>query len=261
MLTKHNLILFFLIVYTSATAQKLRQQINGQILYKKSNLSEVHIINLNTGEGAISDDFGKFRISAGIADILLVSSIQFVNQHIRLTATIFNKKYIEIVLVPQVKLLDEVFLHGLSGDLMADLLKIPPDSIPRHNFSYALSDLDKILPPDTKGPLAAPNALKMTDPTYMGGGGVKAALPDKRFEAMKEAKRKLALRKTFPDKIRNVLGNDFFLVLLKIPEERIYHFISYCEHRKIFDLYEKKDLLAIIQIFREESKNYLAFEH
>ena len=261
MLTKSYLTFVILLTYLSVSAQESRKLILGKIVESTKGLSEVHIINLNSGEGTISDEDGLFSIHVKENDSILISSIQYVNQKIKIFATHIESNSVVIVLEPEVNILDEVFLHGLSGNLTLDLLEVPPDTIPKHNFVLRPGDLQKKLPPDTKGQLAAPNALFMTDPTYMGSGGIGASLPDKRYEAQKREKRNLAKKKVFPEKLVHSLGSDFFLVTLKIPHDRIYHFISYCEVRKIDQLYYENKLLQLIEILREESTTYLAAIH
>lgn len=260
MLTKSTLPVLFFLLSCTLFGQETRHTITGQVIHSNENLSEVHIINLKTGLGVVSDDFGHFSIAVKENDTLLVSSIQYVNERIGISKEMINLGMITITLSPEVNILDEVYIHGLSGNLLVDIFKIPEDTIPKHNFVYRPSDLKKILPPDNSGPLPAPNALAMTDPTFMEGTGARATLPARRYEAMKAAKIRLAKKKEFPEKIRKELGNDFFLVLLKIPEDRIDNFITYCENKNIGDLYLENKILEIIEIFREESKNYLALE-
>lgn len=260
MLTKQILTLLTLLVCFSISAQESRQLINGKISNASKTLSEVHIINLNTGFGVISDDMGAFSIGVKAKDVLLISSLQYINQRITIKESDLTQELITILLIPEVNMLDEVFLHGLSGSLTVDIFNVPKDTIPKHNFVYKKSDLKKILPPDTKGPLGSPDAQLMTDPIKMNGVGGAVALPDKQYQEFKRKKLELNRKKAFPNKIRTELGNDFFLVLLKIPEDRINHFISYCEHRELVELYEKNKILEIIKIFRAESINYLAIE-
>ena len=258
MLSKSRVTLLLLLVCFTASAQETRKLIEGKIVQSTKGLGEVHVINLNSGEGAVSNDVGSFSIHVKENDSILISSIQYVNQRIEITGEHIENRHIQIALEPEVNILDEVFLHGLSGNLTVDLLKVPPDNTPKHNFTYSPKDLLKTLPADRNGPLSAPNSLALTDPTYMGGFGASATIPDKRLQASKLMKEKLARKKVFPDKLMRTLGTDFFLVTLKIPKDRLYHFISYCEVRNIEALYYENKLLQLIQILRDESLVYLA---
>ena len=53
------------------------------------------------------------------------------------------------------------------------------------------------------------------------------------------------------------LGEKFFFEQLKIPVERYFHFLEYCNFLGIEDLHKDKRILDIIKIFQTESKTYL----
>jgi len=248
--------LFCCIFITTNSFAQESTIIHGTIINANQVINNVHIINLNSGRGTISNDNGSFVIKTKVNDTLLFSSIQFEKIKIAVTKNHLNSKIMEVHLIPYITNLNEVFLHGLSGRLNIDLNKTPKDTTSKHNFIFKLSDLDKNLPPDTHGFLKAPNAQDMTDPIKMNGVGGSATIPDFYLIALRKLKRELKIKKDFPYKIKKDLGISYFTTNLKIPEEKINHFLAYCEYKNIIEEYNKKNLLEVIKILREESLTY-----
>ncbi|PHS52972.1 MAG: hypothetical protein COB01_05300 [Lutibacter sp.] len=73
---------------------------------------------------------------------------------------------------------------------------------------------------------------------------------------VRKLKRELSQKKQFPIKIKKDLGIDFFTNGLNISEEKINHFLAYCEYKNIIEVYYKNNLLEVIKILLEESKTY-----
>jgi len=256
-------LLFFFVLAMNCFAQEKTIAISGKVLNSQNTVSNVHIINLTTKHGTISNDNGEFEINVMKNDTLLISSIQYEKMKLIVTKNHITSKKIEIYLKPFVTNLDEVFLHGLTGSLNSDMNSTPNDTLPKHNFVFKLSDLDKILPPDTHGLKKAPNAAKLTDPNYiegMGGIGVSTG-PDKRLEAKLKLKRELKNKKAFPNKIKKELGVDYFTKKLHIPIEEIDRFLAYCEFKNIIEEYYNNNLLEVIKILQEESITYNDITH
>jgi hypothetical protein len=67
----------------------------------------------------------------------------------------------------------------------------------------------------------------------------------------------LAFKKAFPFKILSELGEKFFFDDLKIPIEKYFHFLEYCNPLGIEKLHKEGELLEIIKILRTESVSYL----
>jgi len=250
--------LFFLIFLAmECFSQEKSTILFGQISSFKNAIDNIHIVNLNTKLGAVSNSSGKFQLKVSLNDVLLISSIQYQQKKIVITKSLFTSKKIKIYLLPKIIILDEVYLHNLSGNLISDTNNTPKDTLPKHNFVYRLSDLYKKLPPDTNGFLKAPNA----NPFGMGGGvGASATLPDYRYEALLRLKRELKQKKNFPKQIKKDLGIPFFVEDLKISEEKINNFLTYCEYRNIIEEYNKNNLLQVIKILLEESEKYTKIE-
>jgi hypothetical protein len=172
-----------------------------------------------------------------------------------ITKSHFKTKIIKIYLEASVTNLDEVFLNSLTGNLNSDIDRTPIDTLPNHNFVYKVSNLDKVLPPDTKTPKKAP-FVGPFEPLH-----ASATFPDYYMIKVLELKSELRTKKSFPSKIKSELGIEYFTKILNIPEEKINHFLAYCEYKNIIEIYNKNNLLQVIKILQKESKSYHAIKY
>ena len=252
-LTNFAILIF---IATNSFSQEKSVKISGAIYSSNKPINDIHVVNLNNRFVTISSTEGTFEILAKEGDVLLFSSIQFENKKITISKYHIESTSIITTLVPIVNILDEVFLHGLTGSLDVDFKKTPIDTVPKSNFTYQIGDLDKKLPGDEFGYKKNVNAESFTNPIYLAGGG-QGSKYNKQLETERALKRKLEKMKKFPYQLRKRLGDDFFINSLKIPKEKIYLFIDYCESKEISTKYYDNKLLEIIEILKNESLNYI----
>jgi len=258
---KPTYLLVFVFLAMKLSAQEKSTTITGVIVSSHKPISDVHIINLSNKYGAVSDLNGSFKIKVTVGNILLISSIQYETVKIKITKKHIALNFLKIELKPIVNILDEVFLHGLSGNLEVDIKNTPKDTIPKHNFIFNKSDIFKIKEDYSINFSKPPNAEAFTNPLYLGGVGASASIPNFQYIAEQKLKKSLARKKSFPDKIIKEFGIDFFTNDLQIPKDKIYHFISYCESRDIIKKYYDKKIMEVIKILTDESKTYHEIEH
>lgn len=248
--------ILFALVVSKITAQENSEIISGNIYNLNKMVPNVHIININTKMGTISNVNGEFEISVSKNDVLLISSIQYNPLKINITQGILNTKKLNVLLTAFVNELQEVFLNGLTGDLNYDLKNKPKDTLPHHSFVFNKSDVFKMKTDFSTDYTKAPDSRKLTDPTYGAGVGASIAIPDKSLERELKLKRELKKKKNFPYKLKKEFGLDFFINDLKIPEDKINNFISYCEYRNIYTNYYNNRVLEVIKTLQEESIIY-----
>lgn len=229
--------------------------ISGKIISPNNSVGNVHIVNQNTKLGTVSNDNGEFEMLVSLNDILLFSSIEYERKEVSITGNYLKYKKIVVELIPSVNALNEVFIEGLTGNLNYDIKKVPLDTLPKHSFFLKPGDLKKALPPDLHGSKKAP---------YVGffppiPGSV--SLPDAGYEAEQRLKREISRKKQFPSKIVKQLGLAYFTDKLQIPEDKINHFLAYCEDRNIINEFYKNNLLEVIRILRDESETYNALKN
>ena len=251
-----NLIVFIIITINGFSQEKSRV-LSGKITSSNSAVSNVHVFNLNSRLGTVSNDLGVYVIRVKENDTLLFSSLQHKRMKLKVIAVHLKNRIINVNLIPDVNVLDEVFLNDLTGDLDFDIKNKPKDTIPEHSFKYDSSQLKQNLFSSTYvQEESRPDARKMTDPTYGGGVGGSVSIPNFQLIAELKLKRELAQKKKFPEKIKKEFGIDYFTNNLNIPVEKINEFISFCEHRNIVKKYYSNKVLEVIKILKEESENF-----
>lgn len=255
-------ILIFLIFISQITfSQEERKTLFGIIYNENGVLENAHIVNFSTNQATFSNTKGEYRIFAKPNDSIRFSSIGYKTIFEKLSKQDFNVYRKRTTLEKEVYELEEVSLKNneLSGTLNSDLKKVkhnPKLEIAKKatNFSkikYTNNSTDHINS-SVKPPIAR------TDPTTAFVGlGTTTVIPFKKLNKLKKLRKELAFKESFPSKLLNELGEDFFFVELKIPVDKYYHFLEYCNPLGIEKLYQNNEKIKVIKILRKEHTNYL----
>jgi len=261
---KKLLILCVLSIYTSTlVSQEKRKLISGKVIDSLGIVKNANIINLKTKQGTFSSDEGLFRIFVSKGDTLSFSSIQHKLKNIVITTQILEKRELTVLLKSNIYTLDEFDLkqHNLMGRLGVDSKEVPrdvKDSLLRKVMDFSNVDFSEIDPTvDAITKMKAPIVNTMAGAMPMAGAGAGVVMPFKDSERLWALRKKLEHKKTFPYKILSELGEKFFFDELKIPIEKYFHFLEYCNPLGIEDLHKENRILELIKILRSESVAYL----
>lgn len=118
--------LYFLISWIVLGSLNLYAQesimLRGRVLNDTIDKAYLHILNLTTQQGTITNEGGVFTIPVYIQDTLFVSAVQLKHKKIVITPEIFLRKHIEFHLDEEVNDLPEVIVRdiNLSGILGTD---------------------------------------------------------------------------------------------------------------------------------------------
>lgn len=252
----------FLILLTSQLllSQQSDIVISGSVKnYSQNGIKDVHIINLNTKAGTVTNANGQFELAVSIGDSLRFSNIQYQNMKIYIIPKISREKKVVVYLFDKTNQLDEVFVkRKMVGILGIDLKKTPVDrraEALRKIMDFSKIDMTIQEADDHIDKRVRPPAVN-TDPVGNFGASAKAVIPFKDSERMWALRRKLEYKKRFPAEVKAAFGDNFFFKQLKIPKERFHHFLEYCNPLGIEDLYQNNKILEVIKIFRKESISY-----
>ncbi|AUC84151.1 hypothetical protein CW731_02045 [Polaribacter sp. ALD11] len=261
MIKKILLVFLFSFVVFSTFSQQRKTLINGKVTDSLSTVKNANIINVKTNQGTFSSDNGVFRIFVTEGDSLRISSIQHITKFVIINKNNIHNKSINVKLAYNTVVLDtfELKKHNLSGSLGIDSKSVPnnkKDSLLRNlmDFSeiefgklrFSIDEIDRSKPP-----------IVNTVPNSFSGAGAGGTIPFKDSERLWALRKKLARKKAFPYKIMSELGEKFFFDELKIPMDKYFHFLEYCNPLGIETLHKDKKVLDIIKIFQTESKTYL----
>lgn len=261
---KNLLILSFLTVCVSTlSSQEKRKLISGKITDSLGIVKNANIINIKTKQGTFSSDQGLFRIFVSKGDTLSFSSIQHKLKKTVITAQILEDSEMTILLKSNTYTLDEFDLkrHNLMGRLGIDSKDVPRekrDSLLRNVMDFSNVDFtEKDLTIDEIESTRPPIVNTMAGAMPMAGAGAAVVMPFKDSERLWTLRKKLAQKKAFPYKILSELGEKFFFDELKIPIDKYFHFLEYCNPLGIENLHKEDRILELIKILRTESVSYL----
>jgi hypothetical protein len=260
-MTKKTLLVFLLLLAFTCFSQERRNLILGKVTDSLSTVKNANIINLKTNQGTFSSDNGEFRMFVRNGDSLRISSIQHITRFILINKKDVTTKFLDIQLRDNTFVLDtfELKRHHLFGRLGVDSKSVPfnkKDSLLRERMDFSKINMNVVAPNDHIDAMKPP--LNNADPTArFAGVGAGVTIPFKDSARLWALRKKLARKKAFPYKIMSELGEKFFFEQLKIPVERYFHFLEYCNSLGIENLHKDKRILDIIKIFQTESKTYL----
>jgi hypothetical protein len=262
-MSKIVFLLIFLFAVSKVTfSQEKRKIIVGKVVDSISIIKNANIINLKTKQGTFSSKLGLFRIFVSKGDTLSVSSVQHKQKIIIITESILAQKKIKITLKAKTYTLTEFELkrNNLMGRLGIDTKDVPKnkqDSILRDVMDFSAIDFSiedfKIDAIDLVRP---PIVNTMAGAIGMISNAAGEAIPFKDSERLWALRGDLAQKKAFPYKILSELGEKFFFDTLKIPVDRYFHFLEYCNPLNIENLHRDGKLLEVIKILRTESISY-----
>lgn len=238
-------ILFFgmLFLILQVDAQDKPILLEGDVKYNTFNLADINVVNKTSKIGALSNNQGKFTISAVKGDSIMFSSLEYQNRIIVITASHINKKAITVYLEPGFNELDEVEI----------LQKI------RLEFNNIAIDNRTVLDNDVVSEYKAPDTDQYLNQGYMNNGmslvGIynlitKKSRAKKRTE--NDEKNQIEhFKNELPNTLKNLYGIDFFTDWLYIPLNEVDLFLDYCQGNGLGDYYNNNEF---------EVKNFLVIQ-
>lgn len=242
-------------------SQQERTIKRGQILEFQNPIYGVHIYNLNTLQGISTSDQGKFEVYIKLNDTLIITHIKYQPLLIIVTEKHIENEPFIIYMHEFTNYLDTITLknHDLMGSLTFDIQK---EIFIKIDQKYKLIEeyikLAKMpTHKDYERNMEKPPSNNV-DPTGGPSVGGSVGIPFKFKDLI--LRRKLRSKRNTPKRIITDFGLDYFINTLKIPEEKIHHFLTYCNYKNIFDLYKKNEIIKVLDILQEESVEYLKIE-
>ena len=260
---KTKISLIILIIYsTTLLAQKDKFWLYGKLKDSSSVVKNANIVNLKTNIGTFSNDFGDYKIIVSVGDTLQFSSVQHKTIYRVINNFVYRSEVLDVFMISSTYELDEVVLkrNDLDGFLSLDLKKTPEDrraealkktmnfSGVNMNIIYNCDYIDqRVRPP-----------MNNVDPIAMfagAGGGV--SIPFKYSEKLWALRRDINFRQKFPKMLLSEFGETFFENDLKIPTEKYYSFLEYCNPLGIENLFKENRKIELINVLKKESITYL----
>ena len=262
---KKLLTIFLFVITLPSLSQNNGTLISSRILDSLGIVKNANIINLNTNQGTFSSDAGRFQIYVSTGDTLSISSIQHITQKIKITKNITANKALIVILKPNTYVLDEFELkrNNLTGKLALDVKNIPTEekyALLKSNMDFSNVDFslkDHRIDANDRAKSKVVNTVANSYSGLNAAGLIGGLFSSKKFEKSQLLDAKLDRKRALGNKILLELGEDFFFEKLKIPKEKYYHFLDYCDYLDLDKIYNENKVLKLIEIFQKESIPYL----
>jgi hypothetical protein len=232
--------------------------LRGRVLNDTIDKAYLHILNLTTQQGTITNEGGVFTIPVYIQDTLFVSAVQLKHKKIVITPEIFLRKHIEFHLDEEVNDLPEVIVRdiNLSGILGTDA----KNSGVEKPFDPAAAGL-----PVYTGPTLTLEERQLHEAEHSGGGIVPVGALINAFTGRtKMLKKRVALSKMERrvQEAREVFTDSIYTRQFKIPVELIDDFVHFVFEGKEWRLKyaESNNALELIKMLQKLAPEYLAFK-
>lgn len=258
MIKKRLLLLLLILVIYTTWSQEKRTQLKGVVYTTTSNpIENTHIVNLTTKKGTISNKNGSFTLFVKNGDWIEVSNLQFRSKKFRLKKGTIQEGFFRVYLISLTNILEEAIIKKkLRGVLTLDRRDKEKDTIPKIDKDYYNFSKMNV---SIKTPLFKPlESEKLADPTMNNAPITIIKVKFGGSSKKKQARRnEINFMKNFPHQLKDVFGENFFFVKLKIPKERYFHFLQYCSPLGIEELHKDQKHLEVLKILLKQSKSYL----
>lgn len=245
-------LLFLLFTVSTFSLQAQKQYLfHGKINTKKSLVKEAHIINLTTGQGTYSNEYGEYRIYASLGDSLRISSVQHVTRIRIVTGYDLKSKVIDIELEEKTYELEEVVLKktNLSGSLLSDMRQ-------NKNQRKEINAVTLGLPNASNKKLSQIDRKLYTLSSSSSGVPLDLlfSILSGRYKKLKEEKRLVEENNDVEHMLKKVAH--FLVSDFNIKEEYHYRFLYYCRTDSTFTKKLVNNELALIKFLQKKSKEF-----
>jgi len=222
-------VFLFFVIGNAQESKMPSQELNATVVNAQTDfpLESVHIINLNKVIGTITDQNGKFTITASANDTLYLTFLGFKPQKVTVTNDMFKFDDTRIALTELAFALEEVIVkpYQLTGYLEIDVKNLPLNNA----YQYSISGLNKSYEAGNKNPSAVTKVLgAILNP---------ADLLRNLFGKKPNQMRKLRQMKE-DDNIRNLLASKFdretLTQLLQLEKVDIQDILNNCNYSRSF---------------------------
>tara|TARA_B100001063_G_C16723794_1_gene535108 strand:- start:29 stop:835 length:807 start_codon:yes stop_codon:yes gene_type:complete len=259
---KKIVLLLLLTTSSSLLAQKDNFWLYGKLKDSSSVVKNANIINLKTNKGTFSNDFGDYKIIVSVGDTLQFSSVQHKTIYRIVNNFVYRSEVLDVFMISSTYELDEVVLkrNDLDGFLSLDLKKTPEDrkaEALKKTMDFSKVNMNIIYNGDYIDQNVKP-PLNNVDPiAAFAGAGSGTVIPFKYSERLWALRRDLEFKTKFPSMLLSEFGEPFFDNDLKIPRNKYFNFLEYCNPLGIEDLFKQNRKIELIKILKKESISYL----
>mgnify|MGYP004235114493 CR=1 FL=1 len=251
-------LIFLTLLFLGAVNLQAQETVvlKGKVLNDSIETEYLHVLNLTTQKGTITNENGSFAIPVRLNDTLYISALQFKDMTLVVTPELFSRKYVSFYLEEEVSELEEVDISNidLSGRLGQDA-NVPPTEKP---FDPEAAGL-----PVNHNPIPTPEERRLYTATHTGAG----ILPIDPIVNAITGRTKMLKRHVRVSKMerrvqeaRNLFEDSIYTRKLDIPPLLIDDFAHYVyeNNKEALGLASREDLLSLIELLQKKAPEYIA---
>ncbi|SHH10691.1 hypothetical protein [Flagellimonas flava] len=236
------LFLFFLGFVLTSSAQESRQALRGKVLYKGGNVPNENVINSTAETATITNDDGEFLIMVKEGDQLVFTAVNFQLEVVTITQEILYNNRLVVEVTEKVTELEGVVV---TPENQGKFLEVKNEDFKQFDYEVDRgTEVENIAESRTvRGMRDGINFVNI----------FKALMKSKKADG-EETKPLLV-----SEVLRQVYDDEFFVVDLKLPQDKIDAFLLYCDDKVPSNtLLRKENEFQLIDFLVTHSKSYLS---
>lgn len=241
-----QVLLFALTVLLSLTAWSQddgRVILRGKVLYRNVNVPNENVINVTSEMATITNTNGEYQIRVKVGDELVFSALNYQIEIVNITEDILKKNRLVVEVNEKVTELEEVVVTPEQQERFLEA----KNKILKEEFEYETdrsTEVENIAISQSERGLQ--NGLNFV--------GIYKALAKVLKKNKVEEKAPLKVSEV----LRQVYEDEFFVVDLKIPQDKIDVFLFYCDAKMpVQSLLTKENEFELIDFLVTESETFL----
>ena len=235
------LIVFCAFSFLGTLAQEQRRPLRGQVLYRNSPVPNENVINTTAERATITNNKGEFMISVKLDDELVFTAVNYQIEVVKITEAILERNRLVVEVNEKVTELDEV---TVSPENQKKFLELQNEEFKQYEYETdQTAEVQNVaLDPTVRGMRDGLNFVNIFKALFLS--------KDKTEEEGTPLKVSEVLRQVYDD--------EFFVLDLDIPQDKIDAFLLYCDSQMPSQTLLKKDNeFQLIDFLVTHSKSYL----
>ena len=237
---KSILAFLFLLPNVLLFAQEERQMLRGRVLYKGGNVPNEVVVNSTTEMATITDDKGEYTIRVKAGDQLVFTAVNYQLEVVTITDEILRKNRLVVEVDEKIRELDEVVV---TPENQERFLQVENESFKRYEYEIDReTEVENIAVSQTvRGMRDGINFVNI----------FKALFKPQRTNGEERPPLKVS------EVLRYVYDDEFFVVDLSLPQNKIDDFLFYCDDKVPSQaLLRKENEFQLIDFLVTQSRAY-----
>ncbi len=189
-----------------------RRLLRGQVLYRNVSVPNENVININSEAATITNEEGQFAIAVKEGDEVAFTAVNYSLSVVKITADILKKNRLVVEVTEKVTQLDEVVV---SPENQAKFLEMQNEEFKGYEYEQDRSSqvVNIAMSETDRGMQNGLNFVNIFKALFKSNNKEEAARPKLKVSEV----------------LRYVYDDEFFVVDLKLPQDKIDAFLMYCD--------------------------------